>query len=41
MKKYNWTDTISLKDGLRETLNWVNDNIDFVKTLSWDYSHKK
>ena len=39
--KYNWTDTISLEDGLTETLNWINDNIDIVKKLSWDYAHKK
>ena len=41
MEKYNWTDTISLEDGLTETLNWINDNIDIVKKLSWDYAHKK
>ena len=40
-EKYNWTDTISLEDGLIETLNWINDNIEIVKNLSWDYAHKK
>lgn len=40
-EKYNWKDTISLEDGLKETIIWINDNIDIVKNLSWDYAHKK
>tara|TARA_Y100001968_G_scaffold242847_1_gene226564 strand:+ start:894 stop:1916 length:1023 start_codon:yes stop_codon:yes gene_type:complete len=38
--KYNWTDKISLKEGLRETFKWVDDNIEMLKSIPWTYIHK-
>lgn len=35
-----WKDTISLENGLAETLSWVDRNIDLIRTISLDYHHK-
>jgi dTDP-glucose 4,6-dehydratase len=35
-----WSDRVSLDDGLRETLSWVDENLDVLKTLPQDYVHK-
>lgn len=35
-----WSDHIGLDDGLRETLAWVDANLDELKTLPHDYVHK-
>ena len=35
-----WSDRVSLDDGLRETLAWVDANLDVLKTLPRDYVHK-
>ena len=37
---HGWTDRITMKQGLQETLEWVNDNLDTLKTLPWNYQHK-
>lgn len=35
-----WKDTISLDDGLKETLAWVDKNLEVLKTVQADYIHK-
>jgi dTDP-glucose 4,6-dehydratase len=35
-----WRDTISLADGLRDTLAWVDANLAVLRTLPFDYIHK-
>tara|TARA_Y100000991_G_scaffold211237_1_gene193509 strand:- start:44 stop:1048 length:1005 start_codon:yes stop_codon:yes gene_type:complete len=40
-KKFNWSDKITLEDGLRETNKWVNDNLSIFEQFNWDYQHKK
>jgi dTDP-glucose 4,6-dehydratase len=35
-----WSDHVSLDDGLRETLAWVDENLDVLRTLPADYIHK-
>ena len=37
---HSWSDQITLRDGLQETLEWVNENLNTLKTLPWDYQHK-
>ena len=37
---HGWSDLVSLNQGLQETLEWVNANIDTLKTLPWSYQHK-
>ncbi|MAQ88903.1 MAG: dTDP-glucose 4,6-dehydratase [Rhodopirellula sp.] len=37
---HGWTDQVSLKEGLRETLEWVDANLATLKTLPWSYQHK-
>lgn len=35
-----WRPTISLEEGVDQTIGWVRANLEFMKTLSWDYAHK-
>ena len=37
---HGWSDRITIQEGLQETLEWVNANIDTLKTLPWSYQHK-
>jgi dTDP-glucose 4,6-dehydratase len=37
---HGWSDEISLQEGLRETLAWVDANLETLKTLPWSYQHK-
>ena len=35
-----WQDSISLEDGIKKTLTWVDDNLSCLKSLPMDYHHK-
>jgi dTDP-glucose 4,6-dehydratase len=35
-----WADRVTLDDGLRQTLAWIDANLDVLKTLPPDYVHK-
>ena len=37
---HGWSDRITLKQGLQETLGWVNANMATLETLPWSYQHK-
>jgi len=37
---HGWSDQISLRQGLRETLEWVDVNLPTLKNLPWSYQHK-
>ena len=37
---HGWSDQVTLKEGLQETLDWVDANLDTLKTLPWSYQHK-
>ncbi len=39
-KEFNWEEKISLDDGLKDTLNWIEANIDTLVKSSWSYEHK-
>jgi dTDP-glucose 4,6-dehydratase len=39
-KGMGWSHTVSLDNGLKETLAWVDANLDVLKTLPADYIHK-
>ena len=39
-EKFNWTEKISLAEGLGKTIDWVDENISLLKQLNWDYQHK-
>lgn len=39
-KELNWSHRINLDDGLKETLAWVDKNLEVLKTLPADYIHK-
>ena len=37
----NWNPQIGLDKGLRQTINWVDKNLNELKNLPWLYEHKK
>jgi dTDP-glucose 4,6-dehydratase len=39
-QELDWKDTISLDLGLRETLHWIDNNLETLKSLPADYIHK-
>jgi dTDP-glucose 4,6-dehydratase len=39
-KELGWSHTINLEQGLKETLDWVDTNLDVLKKLPADYIHK-
>lgn len=36
-----WHPVISLEEGLGETKNWVDTNVDIFSSMSWEYAHKR
>ena len=38
---FNWEEKYTLNDGILETVNWIRNNNEKMKKLSWDYCHKK
>ena len=40
-KELNWKPKVSLKDGLKITLKWIEDNLDNFKKKDFNYLHKK
>lgn len=40
-KELGWSDRIGLEDGLRETIDWVNDNFEELKKQPVEYVHKE
>jgi len=34
-------DQVNFEEGVKETIKWIEDNWDFIKTQPWDYIHKK
>ena len=39
--KYNWKDKISLEEGLCDTVAWIDEYLEKLKNMSWNYHHKK
>lgn len=39
-RELGWEPTISLEDGISETIDWVKENLDTLKSQSLDYVHK-
>ncbi len=39
-KELGWSHRVSLGDGLKETLEWVDGNLEVLKTLPADYIHQ-
>jgi len=37
---HGWSDQINLIQGLKETLTWVDANLNTLKNLPWNYQHK-
>lgn len=40
-KELGWVDCIELEDGVRETIDWVNDNFEELKKQPGEYVHKE
>ena len=41
IKKYKWKNKKSLENGIKETIDWINDNLTIMKKLNLNYKHKK
>ncbi|WP_413744848.1 GDP-mannose 4,6-dehydratase [Synechococcus sp. MIT S9451] len=39
-RRFSWSDKISLDDGLLESIAWVDNHLDKLKSLPWTYQHK-
>ena len=39
-KKLNWKDRVSLDEGIKKTLYWIDQKLDYLKKLPRDYKHK-
>jgi dTDP-glucose 4,6-dehydratase len=37
----DWTDKVSLSEGLKDTLNWIDSNLEVLRNLPADYIHKQ
>ncbi len=37
---HSWSEEVSLQAGLQETMDWVNYNLNTLKTMPWSYKHK-
>ena len=37
---FNWEDKITLLEGLKETISWIEKNLDYFSNTSWKYHHK-
>ena len=37
---FNWDDKVSLLDGLKDTISWIEKDMDYFFNTSWDYHHK-
>tara|TARA_B100001057_G_scaffold501283_1_gene623183 strand:- start:25468 stop:26466 length:999 start_codon:yes stop_codon:yes gene_type:complete len=40
-KKYGWKDKTSLESGIKETIDWINNNSNIINKLNLNYKHKK
>jgi dTDP-glucose 4,6-dehydratase len=40
-QELGWADCIKLEDGIRETIDWVNDNLEELKKQASEYVHKE
>ena len=40
-KELSWKEEISLEDGLKKTILWMKDNINFFKKKDENYFHKR
>tara|TARA_Y100000589_G_scaffold290518_1_gene293270 strand:+ start:253 stop:1257 length:1005 start_codon:yes stop_codon:yes gene_type:complete len=37
---FNWDDKIKLLDGVKDTISWIEKNLDYFSNISWEYHHK-
>jgi dTDP-glucose 4,6-dehydratase len=40
-KEFNWEPKVSLEDGIEETIDWVQNNLDDLIKEPMEYLHKK
>ena len=40
IENFDWNPEIELNDGIKETINWVNNNFSELSKLPWVYQHK-
>ena len=35
-----WEPRIAFEEGVDQTIEWIRANLDYLRTLSWEYVHK-
>jgi dTDP-glucose 4,6-dehydratase len=40
-KELKWHPKVSIDGGLKKTIDWIDDNLSYLKNLSMEYTHKK
>ncbi len=40
-KCFGWSDLVELDQGLKETMNWIDEHLEIFKSMPWAYQHKK
>ena len=38
---FNWSEKINLHDGLEDTMSWIDQNLNLLSSLPWEYIHKE
>ena len=38
---FNWSEKINLHDGLEDTMSWIDQNLNLLSSLPWEYFHKE
>ena len=39
-KRLKWKDKVTLENGMKKTLNWVDDKLNYLKKVPREYKHK-
>ncbi len=39
--KFDWEDKVSLEEGIKDTVKWIEGNFPRMLNMSWEYQHKK
>ena len=38
--EFNWVDKVTLQQGIQETIGWIDNNLEALKSLPHEYIHK-
>ena len=38
--EFNWADKITLEEGIKDTVKWIEENLTTMINMPWEYQHK-